>query len=211
MSHYESTIEIDRPVREVYNAWTQFEDFPQFMSHVDQVSQIDDTHLHWQASIAGREHEWDAVITQQRPDEIIAWQATDGAENRGEVTFEPVDESCTRIKLHMHYDPESMIEKAAVAAGGLHLSVDRDLASFKELVESGEDSGQGWRGEVVDGERTDESSSSIGISDADAFTSSGEGVAQSGYTPTGFDSDTQGQGYTATDVDESTSGSGSIY
>lgn len=156
MTTFESTIEVERPLSSVYNAWTQFETFPRFMEHVERVDQLDDTHLHWKASIAGREHEWDAEITEQRPDEIIAWQATTGVRNGGSVSFEPAGPECTRIKLQLDYEPEGVIEKAGAAVGAFDFNLERDLKSFKQLVEEGEDSGAGWRGEVLGGQRIDQ-------------------------------------------------------
>ena len=78
MERIKKTIEVDCPLTHVYNQWTQFEEFPKFMEGVTQVQQLDSTHLHWKAQIAGKEKEWNAVITEQRPDERIAWKSTDG-------------------------------------------------------------------------------------------------------------------------------------
>ena len=87
MSTIEKSIEVNVPVRTAYNQWTQFEEFPRFMEGVQEVKQLDNTHLHWKAQIAGKDKEWNAVITEQRPDERIAWKSTDGAKNAGVVTF----------------------------------------------------------------------------------------------------------------------------
>ncbi|MEO7558744.1 MAG: SRPBCC family protein, partial [Nitrosospira sp.] len=79
----EESIEVNVPVSTVYNQWTQFEDFPKFMKGVLEVRQLDDTHLHWCAEVAGKEEEWDAEITEQIPDKRIAWRSTSGAQNAG--------------------------------------------------------------------------------------------------------------------------------
>src|SRR5438093_11376689 len=71
MESIEKTIEVDAPVKKVYNQWTQFEEFPRFMEGVEEVKQLDDKHLHWVAEIAGKKKEWDAEIMQQIPDERI--------------------------------------------------------------------------------------------------------------------------------------------
>jgi uncharacterized membrane protein len=131
------------------------------MEHVEEVSQTDDTHLHWKARIAGREHEWDAQIVEQTPDEEISWRAQDGIVSEGSVHFEPVGDARTKVRLHMHYAPEGVLEKAGVALGGLRMSVARDLASFKQLVENEHDSAEGWRGEVHGGQRVDEDTDSL--------------------------------------------------
>jgi uncharacterized membrane protein len=87
MSTIERPIELDVPVRTAYNQWTQSADFPAFTEGVEQVQQIDETRLHWVAELGGSRHEWDAEITEQLPDERVAWRNTDGKENAGVVTF----------------------------------------------------------------------------------------------------------------------------
>lgn len=82
MALIEKSVEVHVPVRTAYNQWTQFEEFPKFMEGVTQVQQLDSTHLHWKAQIAGKDKEWNAAITEQHPDERIAWKSTDGAKRR---------------------------------------------------------------------------------------------------------------------------------
>lgn len=106
MERIEKTIEVDCPIRTVYNQWTQFEDFPQFMAGVKEVRQLDDTHLHWRAEIWGKDKEWDAEITEQTPDERISWRSVGGATNAGTVRFEPLAGDRTRVRLVMSYEPE---------------------------------------------------------------------------------------------------------
>lgn len=67
MSTIEHSIDVEVPVRTAYNQWTQFEEFPRFMEGVEEVRQLDDTHLRWRTKIAGREKEFEAEITEQRP------------------------------------------------------------------------------------------------------------------------------------------------
>lgn len=83
----QQTIEVDLPVSTVYNQWTQFEDFPQFMEGVESVTQLDDKRLHWVAEVAGTREEWDAEIVDQEPDRRIAWRTLTGTTNDGVVTF----------------------------------------------------------------------------------------------------------------------------
>ena len=144
----EKSIEIDLPVRAVYNQWTQFEDFPQFMEGVEQVKQLDDTNLHWVAEIGGQKREWDAEIAEQRPDERVAWHSTSGAKNAGVVTFHRLDDANTRVMVQLDFVPEGIKEKLGDALGAPDRRVKADLQRFKELVESGGSSGEGWRGEV---------------------------------------------------------------
>ena len=113
----EADIEVEAPVSVVYNQWTQFEEFPQFMAGVDEVRQLDDTRLHWVASIGGTRAEWDAKILEQHPDRQISWISEDGKKNRGTVTFEPIGESRTRVHLSMGYQAEGFREAIGAAAG----------------------------------------------------------------------------------------------
>src|SRR5262245_39726719 len=106
MSSIERHIDVHVPVETAYNQWTQFETFPEFMEGVVDVRQLDDDRLHWRANIGGKEKEWDARITEQIPDERIAWRSIDGAPNAGVVTFHRLAPFDTRIMLQVEYDPE---------------------------------------------------------------------------------------------------------
>ena len=149
MSTMEQSIELDVPVQTAYNQWTQFEEFPKFMEGVEEIRQVDDTHLHWRTKIAGKVKEFDAVITEQRPDERIAWTSQDGPEHAGVVTFHRVDDAKTRIMLQLDYEPEGPAEKIADLVGVVERRVRGDLERFKALIEArgGAESGA-WRGEV---------------------------------------------------------------
>jgi uncharacterized membrane protein len=148
MASVVESIDVQAPVSTVYNQWTQFEEFPRFMEGVKSVTQTDDTHLHWVAEIAGKEEEWDAEVTEQRPDERIAWNATSGAENAGVVTFHRIDDETTRVTLQLDVEPEGVVENVGTALGFLERRVKGDLERFKEFLESrGRETG-GWRGEV---------------------------------------------------------------
>jgi uncharacterized membrane protein len=154
MSTIEESVEVDVPLRTAYDQWTQFEEFPRFMEGVDEVRQLDDTRLHWRASIAGVTREWDAKITQQVPDEVIAWQATEGHLNDGAVRFEPLDDAHTRITLLMEHEAEGFVESVGDALGVVKRRAKGDLKRFKEMVESEGDATGQWRGEVHQGETT---------------------------------------------------------
>ncbi len=148
MSTTEKSIEIDLPVATVYNQWTQFEDFPKFMEGVASVTQIDDTHLHWVAEVGGKDKEWDAEITEQHPDERIAWNATSGAENAGVVTFHRLEDRKTRVTLQLDVEPEGVVESAGDALGFVQRQTKGDLKRFKEFVEGRGVATGAWRGEV---------------------------------------------------------------
>ena len=148
MSTIEQSIEVHAPLSTVYNQWTQFEAFPQFMDGIDEVRQLDDTHLHWVASFGGTQHEWDAEITEQHPDERVAWRNTDGKDNAGVVTFHRIDDATTRVMVQMDFVPEGVKEKIGDALGVPDRRVKGDLERFREFIESrGEETGA-WRGEV---------------------------------------------------------------
>ena len=101
MSMVEKSVQVNVPVSTAYNQWTQFEQFPEFMDGITEVKQLDATHLHWRADIGGRVKEWDAEITEQKPDERVAWKAVDGAPNAGVVTFHRLEEGKTRVMLQL--------------------------------------------------------------------------------------------------------------
>ena len=148
MATIEESIEIEAPLSTVYNQWTQFEEFPRFMDGVEEVRQLDDTHLHWVAEFGGERHEWDAEITEQKPDERVAWQNVDGKQNAGVVTFHRIGDEKTRVIAQMDWAPEGIKERLGDALGAADRRVRTDLERFKELVESrGAESGA-WRGEV---------------------------------------------------------------
>jgi uncharacterized membrane protein len=145
-------IEVGVPVSTAYNQWTQFEDFPLFMEGVEDVKQLDDTRLHWVASVGGKRAEWDAKILEQHPDRQISWISEDGKKTRGTVSFESRGDK-TLIRLSMSYQAEGPIEQLGSAAGLDQRRVRSDLERFKELIESrGTESGA-WRGEVSAGSK----------------------------------------------------------
>jgi uncharacterized membrane protein len=151
MAHVEQSIEVDVPLSVAYNQWTQFEEFPTFMEGVEQVRQLDDTHLHWVADVGGEREEWDAEITEQRPDERVAWKATTGKSNAGVVTFHRLSDDRTKVMVQLDWEDEGLKEKIGAAAGLDSRRVEGDLERFKELVESrGRETGA-WRGEVEQG------------------------------------------------------------
>lgn len=148
MASIEKSIEVRVPVHTAYNQWTQFEEFPRFMEGVREVRQIDDTHLQWRAEIGGKDEAWDAVITEQIPDERIAWKNTSGARNAGVVTFHKIDSETTKLMLQIDYEPQGAIESIGSALGVVANRVQGDLERFKEFVETRGVATGGWRGEV---------------------------------------------------------------
>ncbi len=148
MSTVEKSIEIGLPVSTVYNQWTQFEEFPQFMEGVESVTQLDDTLLHWVAEIAGARREWDAEIVDQQPDQRIAWRSIDGAGNGGVVTFQPTGAATTLINLRMEFQPEGITETVGDKLGFVSKQAEGDLKRFKSFMEQRGSETGAWRGRV---------------------------------------------------------------
>ena len=129
MSTVTKSVDVNVPIRAAYDQWTQFEEFPRFMEGVKDVRQLDDTHLHWKAEIAGVTKEWDAEITEQHPDERVAWKSTSGAPNAGVVTFHRLDDDHTRVTLQMDVEPH--FGHAALVAGGFGpMSMNRSVLAI---------------------------------------------------------------------------------
>lgn len=148
MSTVQKSIDINAPVNSVYNQWTQFEEFPAFMEGGKEVRQLDDAHLHWCAEIAGKDVEWDAEITEQIPDQRIAWRSLDGSQNAGVVSFYKLNDGSTRVMLQMDYGPEGMMENAGDTIGLISHRVENDLERFKDFLESRGSETGGWRGTI---------------------------------------------------------------
>ena len=148
MSKIEKSIDVNVPVSVAYNQWTQFESFPQFMDGVESVRQQGDTHLHWVATIAGRRQEWDAEITEQTPDQRVAWTSTSGDRNAGSVDFHRLSDNATRVSLTMDVEPTGAVEKVGDALGVPAGQVEGDLKKFKTFIESRGVATGAWRGEV---------------------------------------------------------------
>jgi hypothetical protein len=148
-------IEVEVPVSVAYNQWTQFEEFPRFMEGIDEVRQLDDSLLHWAATVAGKHAEWDAKILEQQPDRLISWESTDGRYTRGRVSFEDAGPGRSRIRLHMSYMPTGPAEKAGSALGLDEQRIRGDLGRFRDLIEARQTETGAWRGEIRQGRSVD--------------------------------------------------------
>jgi uncharacterized membrane protein len=153
MASITESIDLEVPVRTAYDQWTQFEEFPQFMDGVRSVDQIDDAHLRWVAEIGGKQQTWTAEITEQRPDERVAWKTIEGHGNAGVVTFHRLGEGETRVTVQMEYRAEGLIEQVGGALGMDSRRVKGDLERFKNLVEIRVVETGAWRSEIEGGER----------------------------------------------------------
>ena len=142
------SIDVHVPVRTAYNQWTQFESFPQFMEGVERIDQISPTKTHWVTKIAGVTREFDAEVTEQHPDERVAWRATDGADNAGVVTFHRLDDDTTKVMLQLDFDPDGFVEQVGDKLGIVKSQTQADLDRFKEFIEERGSETGGWRGDV---------------------------------------------------------------
>jgi len=153
MSKIQQSIEVQVPVTTAYNQWTQFEEFPRFMDGVKEVRQLTDKSLEWTAEINGKEETWTADITEQEPDQVIAWKSTSEPVNSGRVSFARLDENRTRVDLQMEWQPRDSIEKMGAAMGFDDRQIKGDLERFKKFIESRGTETGAWRGEIEQGER----------------------------------------------------------
>ena len=148
MSTVTESVDVQVPVATAYNQWTQFESFPQFMGGVQEVRQLDDTHTHWITKMGGVKREFDATITEQHPDERVAWKSENGPKQAGVVTFHKLDDNRTRVTAQMDFEPEGIAEKAADKIGMIEGRVKDDMERFKQFIEGkGQETGA-WRGDV---------------------------------------------------------------
>jgi uncharacterized membrane protein len=148
MSSITESVDVDVPVPTAYNQWTQFESFPAFMDGVERVRQLDDTHTRWVMKIGGVVRQFDATITEQLPDERVAWHSDAGPNHAGVVTFHRIGEGRTRVTAQMEIDPEGFAENVADKLGVLARRVKGDLARFKEFIENRGHPTGAWRGNV---------------------------------------------------------------
>jgi uncharacterized membrane protein len=148
MATVTQSVDVDVPVSTAYNQWTQFESFPKFMSGVEQITQLDPTHTHWKTKIDGAEREFDAEITEQHPDERVAWKSTDGTTHAGVVTFHRLGDAQTRVTAQIDWQPEGMVEKLGAAVGVDDRQVKADLQRFKKFIEQQGSETGAWRGDV---------------------------------------------------------------
>jgi uncharacterized membrane protein len=142
------TVDVDVPVRTAYDQWTQFETFPQFMAGVESITQVTPTRNHWVTKVSGVRREFDTEITEQHPDERIAWRSTDGESHAGVVTFHRVEDAVTRINVQIDWKPKDLLEKVGSVLQVDDIQVGNDLKRFKELIESQGVEDGAWRGDV---------------------------------------------------------------
>jgi uncharacterized membrane protein len=146
---HQYSVDVAAPVRVAYDQWTQFEEFPRFMNGVDAVTQHGDDQLHWVVKIGGVTREFDTTITEQTPDQRIAWTTTDGPRHAGVVTFHHIDDATTRVTLQMDFEPDGFFENVADKLGFVSSRLKSDMDNFKSFIEDRERSTGAWRGTIT--------------------------------------------------------------
>jgi uncharacterized membrane protein len=177
MSDVIETVDVAVPVRTAYNQWTQFEEFPRFMEGVEKIEQVSDTLTHWKIKIGGIEREFDAEITEQRPDERVAWNSVGGTDHAGVVTFHRLDDVHTRVTLQLDTTPEGLVETLGDKLGFVKRRAKGDMERFKDFIESqGLESG-GYREEVQPSGQTSGAAPTAGGATGDVGAAGGVGSA----------------------------------
>ena len=149
MASVQEAIDVDVPIRVAYDQWTQFESFPHFMGGVERITQLDEKHTHWVTNVDGVKREFDAEITEQHPEERIAWASTSGeAKHAGVVTFHRLEDNKTRVMIQIDWEPEGLVEKVGAAVGVDDAQVKSDAKRFKQFIENRGAPTGGWRGDV---------------------------------------------------------------
>lgn len=146
MQRVEKAIVVDCPIRDVYDQWTRFEEFPRFMAGVKEVRQLDDTHLRWHAQTWGREDRWVTEITEQSRDRRISWRSLRGMRSAGVVHFESIGPRRTRIRLVLAREPDGDVENLSGVAGAMDSQLQASVERFKSFMERRDTARGGPRG-----------------------------------------------------------------
>jgi uncharacterized membrane protein len=147
----QQAIDVAVPVKQAYNTWTQFEDWPEFMHRIESAEQVDPSTVSFQAKIWGITKRFEAEIVEQRPDKRIEWNVTEGYAHTGVVTFHALSPNLTRVDLSLDVQPSNLIDKASRGMRFVKRAVRGDLHRFKAYVELEKDEADGWRGTIEDG------------------------------------------------------------
>ncbi|ODT12190.1 MAG: cyclase [Microbacterium sp. SCN 70-18] len=149
MTQIIETVDVDVDVSTAYNQWTQFETFPRFLSFVKSITQLDDKTLRWVVEVAGAEREFTAKVSEQHPDERVAWTTVEGeTHHAGVVTFHRLGDNETRVTVQLDWEPEGVAEKVGALVGLDDHAVKKDLKNFKEFIESRGGETGAWRGDI---------------------------------------------------------------
>jgi uncharacterized membrane protein len=138
MAEHHASVTVGAPVQQVYGLFTHFNDFPKFMSFVKEVTYYNNQRSHWVAEVVGR-HEWDAVNENWIEDRQIGWRSTNGLENRGRVTFEPMGTNQTHVDVYIMYNPPAGVPgdvgENLGAGSRFDVVLQHDLDNFARMVD----------------------------------------------------------------------------
>lgn len=206
----QQSVDIGAPIENVYNEWTQFEEWPKFMHRLQSVSQEDETHVAFKTKIWGFTREFTAEIVEQRPDERIKWKVNEGVTHTGVVTFHEVAPRLTRVEVNLDLEPGGLIEKAARGMRHVKRAVRADLSRFKAYTMMNEEEDGAWRGRIEDGEvKKQRSSSSSRRRSSASSRSKSSGSSSRGRSSSGSSGSRSGSSSRSSRSKSSSNGSGS--
>jgi len=142
VSQIEESVGVDVPVSVVYDLWTRFTEFPHFMSGVDRIDRIGYDLTHWVTNVDGVHREFDARITEQIPEERIAWASVSGIRQAGVVTFHRLTDQHTKVMLQLDLDPHGVLDILSDKLGFVSHRIQLDLREFKRFAEAQQAQGQ---------------------------------------------------------------------
>jgi uncharacterized membrane protein len=206
----QQSVDIGAPISNVYNEFTQFEEWPRFMHRVTSVSQEDETHVAFKSKIWGVSKEFQAEIDEQRPDERIKWHVVEGLNHKGVATFHELAPRLTRIEVSVDVEPGSLIEKFARGARHVKRAMRADLHRFKAYVMFNEEETGEWRGRIEDGEVKSSqrsSAASSGSRSRRSGSSSGSGRSKAASSSSGRSRSSSGSSRSSSGSSRSSSGS----
>ena len=153
------TTTINRPAQQLYDFWRDLPNLARFMENVESIDMIDRDRSHWKVKAPmGKTVEWDAIITDDQPGKSLSWQSTEGADvaNSGKVTFTDAGARGTVVRAVIAYDPPAGIVGQIVAKmfqREPRIQARRDLARFKQLMETGEIATAAWTVKMLEEEQ----------------------------------------------------------
>ncbi len=148
----QQSVDVAVDLETAYNQFCQFEDWPQFMHRVTNVSQDDETTIKFTTKIWGKTKEFEAKIVTQRPDDRVKWKVAQGITHSGVASFHELAPRLTRIEITLDVAPGSLLEKAARGMRHIKRAVRADLHRYKAFIEMQELETGAWRGVIEDGE-----------------------------------------------------------
>ncbi len=142
MSKVKKSVTVQAPVDIVYRAWHNFENFPNFMSNIDEVRVVNGGRSHWKAKgPLGSSAEWDAEVTMDEPNEAIGWRSIEGnsaVKTAGRVNFRDQNGG-TEIVVTLEYDAPGGVVGDVITKifANPEQQIEEDLQRFKEIMEKG--------------------------------------------------------------------------